>query len=199
MTTKERILEESMKLFSTYGYAAVTVRKIGDAVGIQNSALYKHFKNKQAIFDALVQHSKELFYEKYKEISFETLDMKGFRSMCLEMFRFQTQEPWIVMFRKILCMGQFSDLELATVYQDLFIRQPVECQSKIFARLMEQGYMKKRDPYVVSMELYAPFFLYHTVEEKPEDLSLRYQTHIDYFMKDNEMELKENEELNIKN
>lgn len=192
MTTKERILEESMKLFSTYGYASVTVRKIGEAVGIQNSALYKHFKNKQAIFDALVQHSKELFYEKYQEISFESLDIAGFRSMCIEMFRFQTQEPWIVMFRKILCMGQFSDPELATVYQDLFIRQPVECQSKIFASLMEQGYMKKRDPYVVSMELYAPFFFYHTVEDKPDDLLLRYQTHIDYFMRDNEMMLDEN-------
>lgn len=194
MTTKERIMEESMKLFSTYGYEAVTVRKIGEAVGIQNSALYKHFKNKKAIFDALVVRSKEIFLEKYRTINCEAMDAKGFRSMCLDMFRFQTEEPWIVMFRKILCMGQFADKELAHVYQELFLTQPVECQSRIFSELMSQGLMKKRDPYVLAMELYAPFFLYHTVEEKPEELMERYRIHVDYFMQDNGLEIgKESE------
>lgn len=190
MTTKERILEEAMKLFSTYGYEAVTVRKIGEAVGIQNSALYKHFKNKQAIFDALVEHSKEVFQEKYKKLDFQHMDEDGFRKMCLEMFRFQTEEPWIVMFRKILIMGQFSNPELAAVYQNLFIHQPVECQCRIFTSLMDQGLMKQRDPYVLSMELYAPFFLFHTVEEKPEELLERFKKHVDYFLSDNELRIK---------
>lgn len=185
VTTKERILEESMKLFSTYGYDAVTVRMIGDAVGIQNSALYKHFSSKQEIFDTLVECSKRIFQEKYTSIEFMQLDLEGFRSMCLDMYQFQTEEPWIVMFRKILCMGQFKSPELAAVYQELFIHQPLQCQSTIFIELMKQGLMKQRDPYVLAMELYAPFFLYHTSEEKRELLYERFQKHLDYFIEDN--------------
>ena len=195
MTTKERILEESMKLFSTYGYDAVTVRMIGAAVGIGNSALYKHFKNKQEVFDTLVECSKRIFQEKFQSMNYTQLNLEGFRSMCLEMFRFQTEEPWIVMFRKILCMGQFKSLELAAVYQELFIHQPLVCQSTIFTELMKQGFMKKRDPYVLAMELYAPFFLYHTSEEKQDVLYERFQKHIDYFIENNELkELLRNEE-----
>ncbi|MDD6306271.1 MAG: helix-turn-helix domain containing protein [Clostridiales bacterium] len=41
--TKQKIIEESMKLFSVNGFHAVSVRAIADAVGVRNSALYKHF------------------------------------------------------------------------------------------------------------------------------------------------------------
>ena len=46
--TKQRIIEESMKLFSVHGFEAVSIRTIADAVGVGNSALYKHFKSKKA-------------------------------------------------------------------------------------------------------------------------------------------------------
>ena len=50
--TRDKIIEESLKLFSVEGFEAVSIRTIADAVGIGNSALYKHFKNKiQALID----------------------------------------------------------------------------------------------------------------------------------------------------
>ena len=53
MTTRERILDEALTLFSESGYGDVYVGDIADAVGIKAPSLYKHFKNKQEIFDAL--------------------------------------------------------------------------------------------------------------------------------------------------
>ena len=50
--TKQRILDEALRLFSQSGYDAVSVERIASAVGIKAPSLYKHFKSKQEIFDA---------------------------------------------------------------------------------------------------------------------------------------------------
>ena len=42
--TKELILKEALRLFSDNGYDGVSVREISGAVGIRESAIYRHFK-----------------------------------------------------------------------------------------------------------------------------------------------------------
>ena len=54
MNTKERILDEALTLFSEKGYTNVFVGEIAERVGIKAPSLYKHYKNKQAIFDAII-------------------------------------------------------------------------------------------------------------------------------------------------
>ena len=54
MTTKERITEEALTLFSEKGYKGTSVKDIADAVGIKDASLYKHFKSKEEIFNAIV-------------------------------------------------------------------------------------------------------------------------------------------------
>jgi len=48
--TKAKILKVSTTLFSELGYKGTSVRKIASGVGIRESALYNHFKNKEEIF-----------------------------------------------------------------------------------------------------------------------------------------------------
>ena len=57
MRTKERILREALRLFSQKGYDAVSVEQIADAVGIKAPSLYKHYKSKQDIFDAIFEET----------------------------------------------------------------------------------------------------------------------------------------------
>ena len=65
MSTKDKIRHEALKLFSTQGYDAVSVRDIARAVGVKESSLYNHFKNKQDIFDDILreyaQRTEEFF------------------------------------------------------------------------------------------------------------------------------------------
>ena len=69
MTTKERILNEALILFSEKGYSDVFVGDIASAVGIKAPSLYKHFKGKQEIFDSCV----EKFSERMNQIRNELL------------------------------------------------------------------------------------------------------------------------------
>jgi len=54
-TTRERILEAALNLFSQHGYAGTTVRQLARAVGLRESSLYNHFPGKEAIYDALIE------------------------------------------------------------------------------------------------------------------------------------------------
>lgn len=182
MTTKEKILQESMKLFSVQGYDKVTVRMIGEAVGVRNSALYKHFPSKQAIFDAIVETSKAMFLQKYRELDMTNENLDGLKEMCLKMFAFQTENEWIVMFRRMLIMEQFKNPQMEVVYKELFIDMPLKGQTLIFKGLMEEGMIKNRNPEVMALELYAPFFLYHTVECDKKNLKELFSEHVDNFI-----------------
>ena len=98
------------------------------------------------------------------------------------MFAFQTQDEWIKMFRRMLIIEQFKNLKMAGIYKQLFIDMPIKYQTEIFKGLIEQGIMKDRNPEVMAMELYAPFFLYHTVERDINELKSLFVIHVDNFL-----------------
>ncbi len=180
--TKERILFESLKLFSTNGFEAVSVRTIAAMVGIGSSALYKHFESKQAIFDAIVEISKERYLKQCLEaVSSKIRGLEQMKELCINMFRYQTSDDWIVMFRRMLLIEQNRDKKMAAIYKEFFIDIPIKRQVEIFNKLMEYGLMKDKKPEVLAMELYAPFYMYHAVQiDEKEQLEL-FKTHTEYF------------------
>jgi AcrR family transcriptional regulator len=52
--TRERLVDEAMRLFSTNGFEATSVSQIEAAAGLSagSGALYRHFKSKHALLDA---------------------------------------------------------------------------------------------------------------------------------------------------
>jgi AcrR family transcriptional regulator len=55
--TRERIVDEAMRLFSEHGYSGTSIAKIESAAGLTPGAggLYHHFKSKEAVLAAGVQ------------------------------------------------------------------------------------------------------------------------------------------------
>ena len=191
--TKERILLESLKLFSTNGFEAVSIRTIAAMVGIGNSALYKHFASKQAIFDAIVELSKERYLDQCTNVvTSEIRGIEQLKGICLNMFRYQTSDEWTVMFRKMLMIEQFRNAKMAAIYKEFFVDIPLKRQIEIFKKLMEYGLMKNKNAEVLAMELYAPFYMYHTVWRDENELTELFETHAEYFF-DNYINKEENE------
>ncbi len=186
MTTKERILYESMKLFSVNGFESVSIRTIADEVGVTNSALYKHFKSKQEIFDAIVEQSKERYLKQCTDaVNAEIRGIDQMKEVCINMYRYQTHDDQIVMFRRILMIEQFKNSKMADIYKEFFIDIPMLHQQKIFEELIRQGLMKNRNPKVLSMELYAPFHMYHAVKHDEAELVQLFEQHAEYFFENN--------------
>lgn len=181
--TKEIIIEESLKLFAVNGFEAVSIRTIADAVGIGNSALYKHFANKQAIFDAIVESSKQKYLEQCSSVTEDIRGLDEAKRNCLEMFEYQTQNEWIVQFRQLLLIEKFRNPQMAAIYKEFFVDIPVNRQRTIFEKLQSIGLMIEGDCLTYAMELYAPFYMYHFVEHDYEKLRKKFELHVEYFFK----------------
>ena len=53
MSTKEKILDAALTLFAENGYDGTSVEQIANIVGIKAPSLYKHYKGKEDILNAL--------------------------------------------------------------------------------------------------------------------------------------------------
>jgi AcrR family transcriptional regulator len=54
-TTAERILDAAEQLFAEKGYSAASLGEVADRVGIRSPSLYNHFRNKEALYEAVLE------------------------------------------------------------------------------------------------------------------------------------------------
>tara|TARA_R110002049_G_scaffold96993_5_gene236847 strand:+ start:4153 stop:4791 length:639 start_codon:yes stop_codon:yes gene_type:complete len=54
-STAERILDAAEDLFAAKGYSATSLGDVADRVGIRSPSLYNHFKNKEALYEAVLE------------------------------------------------------------------------------------------------------------------------------------------------
>lgn len=168
MTTKKKILNEALTLFSEKGYSAVYVSDIADAVGIKAPSLYKHYKNKQAIFDACV----EVFSERMEQvrntlrlpgtsnadIDYQTADKETITEIALNLFEFYLSDDVASKFRKMLMIERYHNPELNKLFEDFFIDGAVRHEEKIFSSLIDARIIRKEDPHVIALRFYTPIF-----------------------------------------
>ena len=179
MSTKEKILNEALNLFSEKGYSDVYVGDIAEAVGIKAPSLYKHFKGKQEIFDLCV----EKFYERMTQvrnnlmlpeipetrITYETADLNNIIDFSVGLFMFYWKDEVASKFRKMLMIERYRNQELNKIYEDLFVNGAVQYEEFIFSSLIAAGIIKKEDPHTVALRFYTPiFYLLQKYDMHPE-------------------------------
>jgi len=171
MNTKEKIIYESLNLFSTRGFDSVSVRDIANSVGIKASSLYNHFKNKQDIIDTIINKYSQYVINFFEHIKITTLidNIKINKSSCiyndqffnssLAIFKFYLEDEFIVKFRKLLTIEQFNNSRLSSLYNKIFIDDILAFQSKIFEILIDSNILIKKDSYTLALQFYSPVFL----------------------------------------
>lgn len=64
MTLKEKIIHESLRLFSTKGYMSTSINDILEAVGTSKGGLYNHFKSKEDLFFSALSEARKIWRQK---------------------------------------------------------------------------------------------------------------------------------------
>ena len=68
-STREKILEVALKLFSRKGFKETTIKDIAKEVGITEGAIYRHFTSKEEIIESLLKEiTEELRQELFESI-----------------------------------------------------------------------------------------------------------------------------------
>lgn len=180
-TTRDKIIYESLKLFSRDGYDATSTRAIARSIECSDAVIYKHFKSKQEILDAIVEICSDRLAIKQQQVNITDMNWEDVENICMNIFVFQTTDEWIVPFRKLLLIEQFKNSQLEAIYRDVFINRPLSYMESMFEELIKLGYMKPGNPKVYAMDLYSPFFMYHTIGGSNEDILEVLRAHVTLF------------------
>lgn len=109
ITPRERILSAAVELFAKHGFEAMTMRQLGEAVGLDNSSLYRHFRNKQALAEAVVERvTGEIFAQMAPQIGpTRAVSVDALEEICaaLGLYFFDNQASARLMMHWIMSMG----------------------------------------------------------------------------------------------
>jgi AcrR family transcriptional regulator len=76
-TTSERILDAAEDLFAAKGFSATSLGDVADRVGIRSPSLYNHFRNKEALYEAVWERLLVVFSAPLEELSAGPVTYEG--------------------------------------------------------------------------------------------------------------------------
>ncbi len=190
--TKEKILEEALKLFSQSGYMGTSMNDIAAKLGVTKAALYKHYKSKQEILDSIVDKMNEMDKERvkqyempegkledviaeYKETAFDKI-----REFTKVQFLHWTEEEFPCCFRKMLTLEQYRNPQMAELYQNYLADGPLSYIETLFAGLFEDAGKARQ----MALDFYGPIFLLYSIYDGTGDRQQVIgflEQHVDHF------------------
>lgn len=167
--TKERILNEAVALFACRGYDGTSMEAIAAQVGIKAPSIYKHYKSKRDVFDAIFREMERRDAENaaacgVPEGTIETApeaysntEIPELLDFCRMQFRFWTEDAFAVSFRKMLTAEQYRTEEDNNRYHQYLGDGPLFYTADILG---------SRE---AALSLYAPMHLLYSVYDHAED------------------------------
>ena len=177
--TKEKILEEALRLFAQSGYMGTSMNDIASKLGVTKAALYKHYKSKQEILDSIIEKMNELDMKRvkqyempegemskviaeYKETAFDKI--KQFTKV---QFLHWTEEEFPCCFRKMLILEQYREPQMAQLYQNYLASGPLTYIEILFSGMLEDAERARQ----MALDFYGPIFLLYSIYDGTNDKS----------------------------
>ncbi len=161
--TKEKILKTALKLFSSKGYKATTVRDIAGAMGMKQSALYNHFKNKDEILETLISDLTSsaivhLFDDKEPQEAAKS--GKALLAGIATKFKLLSFDGQNEALFKLLMQEIFRNERVREIYNEYFYQENVKKLSSYLFMMMQEETIKSSDPLLLANEFFSPLFFY---------------------------------------
>nr|WP_291235487.1 TetR/AcrR family transcriptional regulator [Frisingicoccus sp.] len=189
-STRDKILDAALILFSEKGYDGVGVDLIGENAGIKGPSLYRHFKGKEDILNSLIEK-----VEAYYELNFGSENhidripesMEELLTFSMERIRFTMHDEMLQKIRRILVIEQFRNPRIAELTSKHHMDGLQGMFQKIFEAMMETKILKMDDAETMSLEFVAPVsLLIHTYDRQPEreaEVMEKIKKHFEHFAK----------------
>ncbi len=203
MTTKERILKQALELFSRNGYEAVSVGQIAAAVGIQAPSLYKHYKSKQDIFEAIFEEMRRRYDEQTEKMElhlndaavdgkrFAHIDADSLVKQVQELISYSLHDEYVSQFRRLVTVEQFRSPEISALYTQRYVERMVEYHERLFEELIKEGVLREGNVHSIALQYTCPILILLSVcDRHPERESTvmgQIEAHIRQFMTDHEL------------
>ena len=192
--TKERILEEALKLFAQCGYKGTSMNDIAAKLGVTKAALYKHYASKQEILDCIIERMNQMDQERIKKYEMPEGSMEdviaGYKGTAFDkikeftkvQFVHWTEEEFSCCFRKMLTLEQYRDPEMEKLYQNYLAKGPLQYIEAIFSGITGNSKAARQ----LAMDFYGPIFLLYSIydgTENKQEVVKMVDRHVESFAK----------------
>ena len=189
--TKDKILKHALKLFSSKGYKATTVRDISGSIGIKQSALYNHFKNKDQILETLISNlTSSAIVTLFDDKETRGLHKQG-KSLLMSIgttFKLISFDKENEALFKLLMQEIYRNESIREIYNDHFYQENVKKLSGLFFAMMQDDMIKSSDPLLLANEFFSPLFFYQMQvtllkldKKSTSSLISMFEKHVDFF------------------
>jgi len=187
--TKEKILKVSTSLFSELGYKGASIRKIASEVGIRESAIYNHYKNKEEIF---LEVAKDIFSSPFSlssdEIKELSLRGKPFLQKFTMQYKMLTFDKKNENMFRLLMIELMQNQDLREQFRVEFHDKNIKLLSEGFFIMMQNNLIKSSDPMMISYEFLSTLFylrlqvtLMRFDSLSTNNLSTQFEKHVEFF------------------
>ncbi|MDL2246804.1 TetR/AcrR family transcriptional regulator [Methanobrevibacter sp. OttesenSCG-928-K11] len=178
-STKERILDVAIDLFSKEGYGNVSIKQIADEVGITKSSIYTHYSKKEDILDSILDYFSNKHIGLEGENPDENLNQKDIIAESLKGFKdikISSKELKTIKVLRILLIEAYHNEKVKNVLEEQ-IDKSIEMWTKFFKNLIDKKIIENYNPRKLA-ESYFNFIIammYEKVVLKyPESISEDY-------------------------
>lgn len=175
--TKELILEEALKLYAYKGYLATSMSDIANQINVSKQALYKHYQNKQAILDSIVDRMEQIYAQRIKQyempegsfeqvaLLYQTIPVKKIKEFTVAQFEYWTKDEFASQFRKMVTLEQYRSQMMAYLYKRYLIDGPIEYMTQIFSRMLGDDEAARQFAYA----FYSPIYMLYSEYDHAAD------------------------------
>ena len=170
--TKERILTAALELFSQKGYEGTNIRELSASLGLVKSGVYKHFRSKEEIWNALLDEL-VAYYETHfgspEHLPSVPASLNELVTLTMHMADFTVHDERVVKSRKLLTIEQFRDERARALATKHFLTGIAEMFTQIFTEMMDKNLLCRDDPAMLAFAYTAPITaLIHLCDREPE-------------------------------
>ena len=170
--TKERILAAALDMFSRNGYAGTNIRELAGSLGMGKSSMYRHFKSKEEIWNALLDELIAYYEARFgspEHLPPAPESLEALVGLTMRLVDFTVHDETVLKSRKLLSIEQFRDDRARDLATKHFLTGLTEMFTAIFAGMMEKGLLRRGDPAMLAFAYTAPISaLIHLCDREPE-------------------------------
>ena len=188
-SVREKILEAALEKFSQNGYQGTSIDEIASACGMKAPNIYKYFKGKEAILDAIANMSIEGYMNRMNMTPDSLIwihNSKELKIFTMHQMKYTINNDRIRKIRKMCAIEQFRSEKFGRQLTEHQMENIQKLYEKIFSELIEFGEIRDGDVAMMAMEYYAPISLLIQLcdrePEREEEVFEKIERYIDFFI-----------------
>ncbi len=131
-----RLIEASLPLFATKGYAAVSFKEISEAAGVNSALINYYFKSKEGLYEAVLEAQFSKFQKLFLETDWLQVEPpERIRRFIMNFAQLHRTNPYI---RRLMT----SELNHPSPFFDDFAKQKISRFSGLLVQTIQEGIAK---------------------------------------------------------